>query len=161
MNTERHDPRFRNGLLGIAATLSGSVVVAWGLAALMLEAVTFPDMAGVALVSALSGVAFVPLGASLRLLSPPRFVLATIPIDRTTWLGGAYRVAVESQARSDFFPAVLSRPRASSATRFRVRLARTPVKQGNSWENAFVDYVEQFRFLPRCGTCTTHPRESA
>ena len=103
MNTERHDPRFRNGLLGIAATLSGSVVVAWGLAALMLEAVTFPDMVGVALVSALSGVAFVafafafgPLGASLRLLSPPRFVLATIPIDRTTWLGGAYRVAVES-----------------------------------------------------------------
>lgn len=82
------DARFREGLLWLMATAAGSVIVAWALAFLVLEAVTLPDLEATAFVSFLSGLAlvafgaaFVPFGVSLRLIgagitnAPPRPIL--------------------------------------------------------------------------------------
>ena len=69
------DHRFRNGLLWFAATVAGSTLVTWALAALVLEAVTLPNQQATVFVSLLSGLALltfgaslVPLGISLRLV---------------------------------------------------------------------------------------------
>lgn len=67
------DRRFRSGLALLTATAVGSALAAWGLGALVMEAVTLPDRQAVAVVAALSGIAavafgaaFVPLGFSIK-----------------------------------------------------------------------------------------------
>jgi hypothetical protein len=88
------DTRFRDGSLLLAATSFGSVLLAWFLAAMLMEAVTLPDNEGIAVVSLLSGLALLsfgavllPLGLSLKLvggglLRPFGVVPITIP---TAW----------------------------------------------------------------------------
>lgn len=59
------DHRFRDGLLWFAATIAGSTLVTWAIAALVLEAVTLPDQQATVFVSLLSGLALLAFGASL------------------------------------------------------------------------------------------------
>ena len=59
------DHRFRDGSLLFLATVAGSVLLAWCLAWLVMEAVTLPDNQGIAVVSLLSGLGLLGFGAVL------------------------------------------------------------------------------------------------